>query len=484
MEKDNWDPEFIKRSKANDKKRKKQLAEKKKVILRKRIRAIFVLVLLPIIAGLVIKSFTSNETFDSKDSFIKFVKEKIKQEGNANIEKLDTSYNYDKYSSNAISMPNINSNIQKECKKYITSKEEAFKKQEKNEGNAHVYLVSEAYKFEGMKCVDVKLLRFKKEKDSIKEVGTSVKTLCFNANSNRALSRFSIYRQDYKVNIKKALLNALKGYENPNYKMEDIMSDGNNFDIAFSKAGDINLYFDKGSYIKGGEGIVKISLPKNILRKDIRARELDPAKPMLALTYDDGPSYYTGRLIKLFERENAACTLFQLGINIESKDPSHKILKNAVSNGIELASHSYSHPNLLTLKKKGVLEQKNKTDRAFKKAVGFVPRLYRPPYGAGNVRTTKLFDKSAIFWSIDTCDWKYRSVKHFVKFINAQKKLANSVVLMHDIHKSTVEASMKVVPSLKKKGYQPVTISELLEYKYGIDPEKTRHFSYSFFKRK
>ena len=484
MGKDNWDPEFIKRSKANDKKRKKQLAEKKKVILRKRIRAIFVLVLLSIIAGLVIKSFTSNETFDSKDSFIKFVKEKIKQEGNANIEKLDTSYNYDKYSSNAISMPNINSNMQKECKKYINSKEDALKKQEKNEGNAHVYIVSEAHEFKGMKCVDVKLLRFKKGKDRTEEVGASVKTLCFNAKSNRMLSRFSIYRQDYKVKVKKAVLNALKGYEKTKYKMEDILSDGNNFDIAFSKAGNIDLYLDKGSYVAESEGIVKIPLAKSILRKDIEARGLDPAKPMLALTYDDGPGRDTDRLLKLFERENATCTLFQLGINIESKDPSHKILKNAVSNGIELASHSYSHPNLLTLKKKGVLEQKNKTDRAFKKAVGFVPRLYRPPYGAGNVRTTKLFDKSAIFWSIDTCDWKYRSVKHFVKFINAQKKLANSVVLMHDIHKSTVEASMKVVPSLRKKGYQPVTISELLEYKYGIDPEKTRHFSYSFFKRK
>ena len=203
---------------------------------------------------------------------------------------------------------------------------------------------------------------------------------------------------------------------------------------------------------------------------------------MIALTYDDGPGEHTDRLLKLFERVGRACTLFQLGVNIENKDPDHKILKKAVSTGMELASHSYNHPNLLTLSKKKVIEQNHRTDEAFKKAVGFAPRLYRPPYGAGNGRTTKLFNKSAIFWSIDTYDWRHKSAKHLAKFITSQKKLVSAVVLMHDIHKSTVEASMKAVPSLKKKGYQLVTVSELLKYKYGIDPEKTRHYSYSFFK--
>ena len=98
--------------------------------------------------------------------------------------------------------------------------------------------------------------------------------------------------------------------------------------------------------------IIKISLPGDILRDDIEARKIDPSKPMIALTYDDGPGEHTDRLLKLFERVGGACTLFQLGVNIENKDPDHKILKKAVSTGMELASHSYNHPNLLTLSKK------------------------------------------------------------------------------------------------------------------------------------
>ncbi len=483
MGKDNWDPEFIKKTKIENEKRKKHLAAKKKRMYKKRIISIALLVMFLLCIITVIKSCTSgNGSLDSRDGFIEFTNEKIKKEGYENVDKLNIDYNYDKYSSKAVLMSNVSGDIKDECKKYIDSKEKTFKKLNKAHGNAHIYIVGQTYEFKGMKCIDIKTLNFKKSEDVIKSIGTSVKTLCFNEKSNRLLSRFSLYKQDYKVKLKKAITQSLKSLSEVQSKTADILKSVEGLDIAVSKNGDVNLYLDKQKYIKEEEGIIKISLPGDILRDDIEARKIDPSKPMIALTYDDGPGEHTDRLLKLFERVGGACTLFQLGVNIENKDPDHKILKKAVSTGMELASHSYNHPNLLTLSKKKVIEQNHRTDEAFKKAVGFAPRLYRPPYGAGNGRTTKLFNKSAIFWSIDTYDWRHKSAKHLAKFITSQKKLVSAVVLMHDIHKSTVEASMKAVPSLKKKGYQLVTVSELLKYKYGIDPEKTRHYSYSFFK--
>ena len=133
------------------------------------------------------------------------------------------------------------------------------------------------------------------------------------------------------MKLKKAITQSLKSLSEVQSKTADILKSVEGLDIAVSKNGDVNLYLDKQKYIKEEEGIIKISLPGDILRDDIEARKIDPSKPMIALTYDDGPGEHTDRLLKLFERVGGACTLFQLGVNIENKDPDHKILKKAIS---------------------------------------------------------------------------------------------------------------------------------------------------------
>ena len=120
----------------------------------------------------------------------------------------------------------------------------------KAHGNAHIYIVGQTYEFKGMKCIDIKTLNFKKSEDVIKSIGTSVKTLCFNEKSNRLLSRFSLYKQDYKVKLKKAITQSLKSLSEVQSKTADILKSVEGLDIAVSKNGDVNLYLDKQKYIK------------------------------------------------------------------------------------------------------------------------------------------------------------------------------------------------------------------------------------------
>ena len=119
MEKDNWDPEFIKKTKIENEKRKKHLAAKKKRMYKKRIISIALLVMFLLCIIAVIKSCTSgNGSLDSRDGFIEFTNEKIKKEGYENVDKLNIDYNYDKYSSKAVLMSNVSDDIKDECKKY------------------------------------------------------------------------------------------------------------------------------------------------------------------------------------------------------------------------------------------------------------------------------------------------------------------------------------------------------------------------------
>ena len=139
-------------------------------------------------------------------------------------------------------------------------------------------------------------------------------------------------------------------------------------------------------------------------------------------------------------------------------------MEAAYDAGCEIGNHSYSHANLATLSKKKIKKQVNRTDKLIKKYTGEPSRLLRPPYGATNKKLSSTIKKPQILWSIDTLDWKTRSKKQTVKTVMKQAR-DGDVILIHDIHPQSVEAAIKLIPKLQKKGYQFVTVSELAKYK-------------------
>ena len=104
-----------------------------------------------------------------------------------------------------------------------------------------------------------------------------------------------------------------------------------------------------------------------------------------------------------------------------------------------------------------------KTDEKVKNITGQSTIIMRPPGGAVNSTVKMAVGKPIIQWSIDTLDWKTRSKAQTVKTVMSQVE-DGDIILMHDIHKPTMEAALELIPRLKKEGYQLVTVSELAEY--------------------
>ncbi len=195
-------------------------------------------------------------------------------------------------------------------------------------------------------------------------------------------------------------------------------------------------------------------------------------KKMVALTFDDGPGKYTKSILKCLDENDAHATFFVLGIQVDSYKSA---LKKADVIGCEIGSHSYDHSDLSLLSAKSIKSQMNKTDRKIKNIIGYGATLMRPPYGSVNSTVKSNVNKPLITWDIDTLDWKTKSASATYKSV-IQNVSDGDIILMHDIHGSTKEAVLNIVPKLKKMGYQIVTVSELAEYK-GINLKKGKVYS-------
>jgi peptidoglycan/xylan/chitin deacetylase (PgdA/CDA1 family) len=189
--------------------------------------------------------------------------------------------------------------------------------------------------------------------------------------------------------------------------------------------------------------------------------KIDPNKPMVALTFDDGPSIYTPAILKQLKKYNAHATFFVVGERVSSYA---KTIKQANKQGCEIGSHSYSHANLGTASAATIDSQLNKTEKRIKKILGFYTPIMRPPYGSINDTLRKRVGKPMILWSIDTLDWKTRNANSTVKAIMSKVK-DGDIVLMHDLYSASRDAALTVIPKLIKKGYQLVTVSEMADYK-------------------
>ena len=188
---------------------------------------------------------------------------------------------------------------------------------------------------------------------------------------------------------------------------------------------------------------------------------VNPNKPMVALTFDDGPGPYTNRLLDALKKYNAKATFFLVGRSISNYS---SVVKRAYKLGCEIGSHTYDHPMLSSLSDAGIQSQMSRTDSLIKSITGQKATVMRPPYGDCNSRVLANMTVPAIMWSIDTRDWEHRNVSQTISITMSQVQ-DGSIILMHDIHQTSVTAAEQLIPMLQNKGYQLVTVSELAKYK-------------------
>ncbi|MBR2222941.1 MAG: polysaccharide deacetylase family protein, partial [Christensenellaceae bacterium] len=145
-------------------------------------------------------------------------------------------------------------------------------------------------------------------------------------------------------------------------------------------------------------------------------------------------------------------------------------MQYAVEAGCEIANHTWSHAKLTKLDSEGIKEEIEKVNDALEDAIGIRTSLLRPPGGSTNEETLKAIKYPVIKWDVDTRDWESRDADAVVEQIKANVQ-DGSIVLMHDLYKSTAEAVEKILPWLIEQGYQVVTVSELMQIK-GVEMER------------
>lgn len=191
--------------------------------------------------------------------------------------------------------------------------------------------------------------------------------------------------------------------------------------------------------------------------------QIDPSKPMIAVTYDDGPSsVHTPKLLDVLENNYAVATFFMVGQNISGNED---IIRRSYNLGNEMANHTWGHVNLSSSSTDVINQQLSDTDAAIKAIVDVENPLLRPPYGAFNDNVKSVSGKSIIMWSVDTRDWDTRSSD--ATYQACMEAQDGDIILMHDIHESTIIAAEDIITGLQEKGFQLVTVSELYEYRMG-----------------
>ena len=208
-------------------------------------------------------------------------------------------------------------------------------------------------------------------------------------------------------------------------------------------------------------------------------RVIDPSKPMVALTFDDGPDpTYTPQILALLEEYHAVATFFEVGWNIYA---CPEALVQAKLQGCELASHSCAHKDLSKMTQNALLNDLATADSIFEAAGIPAPLLVRPPYGAVNKTVKNGTEKAVITWTLDTYDWQSLNAASVIASIQQAPKLDGEIVLMHSLYGSTVEALETILPWLTEQGYQTVTVTELMAYYYGELPQPGQFYGYTYF---
>lgn len=200
------------------------------------------------------------------------------------------------------------------------------------------------------------------------------------------------------------------------------------------------------------------------------------AKKHIALTFDDGPnSYTTPTVLKALKNNKCKATFFVVGQNIG--DNTGKLIKEAYSIGCDIGNHSYSHPNLVNLSVAEIKSQIKNTDLKIKKYIGKKAGLVRTPYGSSNTTVKSAIGKPNIYWSVDTEDWRYRDTSRLITYVN-NNAYDGAIVLMHDIHSSTVNGVDTICKNLKKANYEMLTVRELAAVKGQKLEKGTTYYSF------
>lgn len=330
-----------------------------------------------------------------------------------------------------------------------------------------------------------------------------IHTLNYDLDNNKQIHLKNIMKGKYLEKISEISLNHFKNiagykdYINTDNFNNGIASKYYNYSNFILNNDKIIFIFQKYQLFPGVFGITTIEIPYSLLNEylkpnflkldsfetlsfkgsfDIRSnnintfsetklkpqRKIDPKKPMVALTFDDGPyTRSTLLILNTLKEHNSVATFFVLGNRVSNHQD---IIKQMAKQGNEIGNHTYSHKQLTNLTSKELKEQVNKTQNIILGVTGNKPKIMRPTYGSYDNKLRSEINLPMILWSIDPMDWKTQDPEKIANHILSRVK-DGDIILMHDIFKATADAVELLIPELLNRGFQLVTVSELYETK-------------------
>lgn len=182
-------------------------------------------------------------------------------------------------------------------------------------------------------------------------------------------------------------------------------------------------------------------------------------KKLLMLTFDDGPSKYTQKLLDVLDEAGIKATFFVLG---EQAEKYPEIIKEEYSLGHLVCIHSYTHKFFTKISKEEIDEQIELTKKEIIALTNSTPRYIRVPYGIINNNVESILKEhnlKNILWNVDSLDWKYKNKYDTVNHIK-QNVSGNDIILMHDIFNSSIEAAKEIIDYYTSLGYRFITIDK------------------------
>ena len=188
-----------------------------------------------------------------------------------------------------------------------------------------------------------------------------------------------------------------------------------------------------------------------------------PRRKEVALSFDDGPSAYTQRFVRMLRAQHAVATFFVIGAQLSSGYQG--ILREELRNGDALGDHTWTHADLLT--SGGTYSQLGRTKGAIASLSGYTPCVFRPPYGAYDssvVRAARSLGLATVTWNVDPADYTRPGIRTIEQRVLAQTQ-PGSIVLSHDgggQRDQTLAAYPHIIAALRARGYRFLTVPQLL----------------------
>ena len=239
-----------------------------------------------------------------------------------------------------------------------------------------------------------------------------------------------------------------------------------------------DLYLFKDYLIEIKENL---DLPTTLESPSRNLRDIEElrGKPLILLTFDDGPiPGTTSRFLDELEQRNARVTFFVLGTNA-ALHPD--IMIRAFNNGHTIASHAYEHKELTRLTDEEIRFQINKANEILYEHLGIHNNLLRPPYGSVNDRVMEIASSSIALWNVDPLDWADRDANIIYNRIVSSAS-HGAIVVLHDIHPTTIDASIRAIDTLLEMGFAVISWEEAISLGYINSEENEKVFSLSLTK--